>query len=222
MNAIKARVPQTYVPARALDEKSLALCQTFVSHEPGSREVLAHLPMNKEVRLIEPVTMRFFDGGSVTLEGRVTLTRRGSPASCGEVEMAVESLSIAQQAVVFSYSLREDGLYCRPRDSELRDEFGGRMISSSNDGESIISFSPTDVWEFPDGSRVEIGCSIAEVIAGAALAVVREGDQTIGVWSIETAPTPFLRDLVKQAVENGEATAQDDEGCTVTAVLVGQ
>ena len=96
------------------------------------------------------------------------------------------------------------------------------MISSSNDGERIISFSPTDVWEFPDGSRVEIGCSIAEVIAGAALAVVREGDQTIGVWSIETAPTPFLRDLVKQAVENGEATAQDDEGCTVTAVLVGQ
>ena len=53
-------------------------------------------------------------------------------------------------------------------------------------------------------------------------AVVREGDQEIGTWSIETAPTPFLRDLVEQAVEDGEATAQDDEGCTVTAVLVGQ
>ena len=49
-------------------------------------------------------------------------------------------------------------------------------------------------------------------------AVVREGDQTIGVWSIETAPTPFLKDLVEQAVENGEATAQDADGCTVTAV----
>lgn len=55
-----------------------------------------------------------------------------------------------------------------------------------------------------------------------AVAVVREGDQTIGVWSIETAPTPFLKELVEQAVENGEATAQDSEGCTVTAVLVGQ
>ena len=131
-------------------------------------------------------------------------------------------MSIAQKVVVFAYSLREDGLYCRPMDGELRDEFGGRMISSSNDGERIISFSPTDVWEFPDGSRVEIGCSIAEVIAGAAMAVVSEGDQTIGVWSMGTAPTRFLRDLVKQAVENGEATAQDDEGCTVTAVLVGQ
>ena len=49
-------------------------------------------------------------------------------------------------------------------------------------------------------------------------AVVREGDQTIGTWSIETAPTPFLKELVEQAVEHGEATAQDPEGCTVTAV----
>ena len=57
-----------------------------------------------------------------------------------------------------------------------------------------------------------------KVIAGAALAVVREGDQTIGVWSIGTAPTQFLRELIEQAVENGEASAQDAEGCTVTAV----
>ena len=55
-----------------------------------------------------------------------------------------------------------------------------------------------------------------------AMAVVREGDQTIGVWSIDTAPTRFLRDLVKQAVEDGEASAQDAEGCAVTAVLVVQ
>ena len=50
------------------------------------------------------------------------------------------------------------------------------------------------------------------------MAVVREGDQTIGTWSIETAPTPFLKELVEQAVEYGEATAQDAEGCAVTAV----
>lgn len=130
--------------------------------------------------------------------------------------------SIAEQVVDFAYSLSEDGTYRRPRDSELREEFGGRMVSSANDGASLVSCSPTDVWGFEDGSLVEIGCSIAEVIAGAALAVVREGDQTIGVWSIETAPTPFLKELVEQAVENGEATAQDEEGCTVTAVLVGQ
>ena len=126
--------------------------------------------------------------------------------------------SIAEQVVDFAYSLSEDGTYRRPRDSELREEFGGRMVSSANDGASLVSCSPTDVWEFPDGSRVEIGCSIAEVIAGAALAVVREGDQTIGTWSMWTAPTPFLKEPVEQAVENGEATAQDPEGCTVTAV----
>ena len=48
--------------------------------------------------------------------------------------------------------------------------------------------------------------------------VVREGDQTIGTWSMWTAPTRFLRELVEQAVEDGEASAQDAEGCTVTAV----
>ena len=72
--------------------------------------------------------------------------------------------SVAEQVVAFAYSLREDGLYCRPMDGELREEFGGRMVSSANDGASLLSFSPTDVWEFPDGSRVEIGCSIAEVL----------------------------------------------------------
>ena len=70
--------------------------------------------------------------------------------------------SIAEQLVYFAYSLRDDGFYSRPRDSEIA-AFGGRLVSSSNDGESVISFSPTDVWEFPDGSRAEIGCSIATV-----------------------------------------------------------
>lgn len=55
-----------------------------------------------------------------------------------------------------------------------------------------------------------------------AMAVVREGDQTIGTWSMWTAPNQFLQGLVAQAVEDGEATAQDRDGCTVTAVLVGQ
>ena len=73
-------------------------------------------------------------------------------------------MSIAQKVVVFAYSLREDGFYCRPRDSELREEFGGRMVSSANDGASLVSCSPTDVWEFPDGSRVEIAYSDATAL----------------------------------------------------------
>ena len=71
--------------------------------------------------------------------------------------------STAEQVIDFAYSLRDDGFYSRPRDSEIA-AFGGRLVSSSNDGESVISFSPTDVWEFPDGSRAEIGCSIATVL----------------------------------------------------------
>ena len=79
------------------------------------------------------------------------------------MEDSIMETSIAEQVVYFAYSLSEDGTYRRPRDSELA-AFGGRLISSSNDGESVISFSPTDVWEFPDDSRVEIGCSNATVL----------------------------------------------------------
>ena len=70
-------------------------------------------------------------------------------------------MNIAEQGVDLAYSLSEDGTSRRPRDSELREEFGGRLISSSNDGASLVSCSPTDVWGFEDGSLVEITCSDA-------------------------------------------------------------
>lgn len=69
----------------------------------------------------------------------------------------------AEQVVALAYALRDDGFYSRPRDSEIA-AFGGRLISSSNDGESVISCSPTDVWEFEDGSRAEIAYSDATVL----------------------------------------------------------
>ena len=47
--------------------------------------------------------------------------------------------------------------YVRPQDSLLR-EAGGVLISSSNDNGSY-SHSPTDLWEFPDGSRLRVTCS---------------------------------------------------------------
>ena len=71
--------------------------------------------------------------------------------------------SVAEQVVAFAYSLRDDGFYSRPRDSEIA-AFGGRLVSSSNDGEAGISFSPTDVWTFEDGSRAEIAYSDATVL----------------------------------------------------------
>ena len=54
-----------------------------------------------------------------------------------------------------------------------------------------------------------------------AMAVVREGDQTIGTWSMWTAPTRFLRELVEQAVEDGEATAQDGGASSATGPEAG-
>ena len=79
------RIPQTYVPARAVAPEDIEKCATFVSR--AGNEALAWLPLDVPVRLIEPVVMRFFEGGSVTLEGTVTLRRRGSPSSFGEVEV---------------------------------------------------------------------------------------------------------------------------------------
>ena len=47
--------------------------------------------------------------------------------------------------------------YVRPQNSLLR-EAGGVLISSSNDNGSY-SHSPTDMWEFPDGSRLRVAYS---------------------------------------------------------------
>lgn len=80
------QVPQTYVPARAVAPEDLKKCATFASRDLRKQETLAWLPLNEPIRLIEPVTMHFFEGGKVTLEGTVTLVRRGSPSGFGEVE----------------------------------------------------------------------------------------------------------------------------------------
>ena len=49
-------------------------------------------------------------------------------------------------------------------------------------------------------------------------AMVREADQLIGEFSVETAPNDFIRRLVAEAVQSGEAAATDQEGVEVTAV----
>lgn len=50
--------------------------------------------------------------------------------------------------------------YIRPSNSSLR-AAGGVLVSSSNDGagNGSWSHSPTDLWEFPDGSRLEVAFS---------------------------------------------------------------
>ena len=44
--------------------------------------------------------------------------------------------------------------YVRPQDSLLR-AAGGELVASSNDNGSY-SHSPTEMWEFPDGSRLRV------------------------------------------------------------------
>ena len=55
------------------------------------------------------------------------------------------------------------GEYARPQENYLRAN-GGVLVDSSNwdaDGAQVSSgwsFSPTETWEFPDGSAIEITC----------------------------------------------------------------
>ena len=65
--------------------------------------------------------------------------------------------------IAHAYAYDEDGRYYRPRDAVL-EGMGGRIVASSNDGERDVSFSPTDTWEFPDGSRLEVAYSDATVL----------------------------------------------------------
>ena len=47
--------------------------------------------------------------------------------------------------------------YARPTGKSLR-EAGGELVASSND-KGGYSHSPTEIWEFPDGSRLRVTCS---------------------------------------------------------------
>lgn len=52
--------------------------------------------------------------------------------------------------------------YTRPRSHDLYTI--GHRYYSSNDGQSALSFSPTDRWQFPDGSRLEVQANLCRVL----------------------------------------------------------
>ena len=94
----------------------------------------------------------------------------------------------------------------------VEDDFGNEVRALD-----VLVYDTEDDMDADTDNTLAI-CRETVIDDREAMAVVREGDQTIGTWSMWTAPTRFLRELVEQAVEDGEATAQDEEGCTVTAV----
>lgn len=56
-----------------------------------------------------------------------------------------------------------DGEYSRPRQSDLM-HAGGVLVESSNEDNSTWSYSPTEVWRFPDGSALRVGYGIADIV----------------------------------------------------------
>ena len=66
--------------------------------------------------------------------------------------------TIAQELQITFQASIEEG-YQRPTGKYLREVAGGTLVSSSNDGNGGWSHSPTDEWEFPDGSFLTVTCS---------------------------------------------------------------
>ena len=67
----------------------------------------------------------------------------------------------AECFVLFAYH-PETGEYLRPLESQLK-ECGGILVDSQKT--SGISFSPTELWEFADGSVLRVSHSGCEVMA---------------------------------------------------------
>lgn len=73
------------------------------------------------------------------------------------VEIDDSPQNLADQ--VYEAAHDEDGEYHRANaDREVR-ELGGVLVSSANDRTSLESFSPTEDWLLPDGSKITIASS---------------------------------------------------------------
>ena len=74
------------------------------------------------------------------------------------------------QAEIFEMFSYIDGEYIRPQEKNLI-AGGGKCIASSNWDQygNIVtngySFSPSELWEFMDGSKLYVGCSACYVVA---------------------------------------------------------
>lgn len=86
-----------------------------------------------------------------------------------------DALSVWEQGITIANYLDQqsikDNTYHRPLDGTLIG-FGGQLVDSSNwaskkdhsQKTNGVSFSPTEVWLFPDNSMLEITCSSTRVM----------------------------------------------------------
>ena len=93
--------------------------------------------------------------------------------------------------------------YVRPQDSLLR-EAGGVLISSSNDNGSY-SHSPTDLWEFPDGSRLRVAFSECGECVPRRVVVANDFslnmlDLGVGATDLQVCRVPpeYIRDVIAE------------------------
>lgn len=97
--------------------------------------------------------------------------------------------------------------YVRPSNSSLR-AAGGVLVSSSNDGagNGSWSHSPTDLWEFPDGSQLEVAfsgcgeCAPRRVVIANAFSL-NMLDLGVGATDLQVCriPPEYIRMEIKES-----------------------
>ena len=117
--------------------------------------------------------------------------------------------------------------YVRPQGSLLR-EAGGVLISSSNDGGGYgpWSHSPTELWQFPDGSRLRVTCSDCGechkrriVIANAfSLNMI---SLEVGVTNLQVGPTSpeYIREEIAEAGDVESIVGHADTAAVFSGIL---
>lgn len=114
--------------------------------------------------------------------------------------------------------------YVRPQESLLH-EAGGVLISSSNDNGGY-SHSPTDLWEFPDGSRLRVTCSECGecrkwrvVIANAFSLNMLELGVSATDLQVCRVPPEYIREEIKEAGDFASIVGHVDTAAIFSSLL---
>lgn len=116
----------------------------------------------------QPIFVKVIDDNGV--ERKMIATDK-IEAPSADMGLSVWEKGITVASYIDMYSFDENEQYHRPLDSILIG-FGGKLVDSSNwiskenqsQKTSGVSFSPTEVWIFPDNSLLEINASTTRII----------------------------------------------------------
>ena len=114
--------------------------------------------------------------------------------------------------------------YARPTGKSLR-EAGGELVASSND-KGGYSHSPTEIWEFPDGSRLRVTysdcgeCSKRRVVIANAFSLnMLTLEVRVTDLQVCRIPTELIRQEIEEAGGFASVVSNDDTAAVFSSIL---